>query len=89
MGQHRLRQLPADGVHRFIDVIGSWKIMEMRRLRKPFSSDGLRPKLSPRNLIDPRTLALGGSSPMMASDMTDFPDPDSPTMPSTSPGASV
>ena len=28
-----------------------------------------------------------GSRPMMASDVTDLPDPDSPTMPSTSPAA--
>src|SRR6266849_2523354 len=37
--------------------------------------------------ISPFTTADGGSSPMMASDVIDFPDPDSPTKPSTSPGA--
>ncbi len=33
--------------------------------------------------------AVGGSSPMSAIEVTDFPEPDSPTMPSTSPGANV
>src|SRR5208337_1858354 len=32
-------------------------------------------------------MAAGGSSPMMASEVTDFPEPDSPTSASTSPGA--
>ena len=32
-------------------------------------------------------VAVGGSSPMMASEVMDFPEPDSPTSPSTSPGA--
>jgi hypothetical protein len=31
--------------------------------------------------------AADGSSPMMASEVTDFPDPDSPTKPSTSAGS--
>lgn len=35
----------------------------------------------------PPTCACGGSRRMMASDVTDLPDPDSPTSPRTSPGA--
>ena len=35
----------------------------------------------------PLTRACGGSSRNIASDETDFPEPDSPTSPSTSPGA--
>ena len=35
----------------------------------------------------PLTRACGGSSRKIASDETDLPDPDSPTSPSTSPGA--
>src|SRR5271157_1651349 len=38
-------------------------------------------------VISPLTWAAGGSSPMMASEVMDFPEPDSPTSPSTSPGA--
>jgi hypothetical protein len=34
--------------------------------------------------IDPRTLAVGGSRRITANEVTDFPDPDSPTSPSTS-----
>src|SRR5450631_497765 len=37
--------------------------------------------------MSPVTIAAGGSRPMIASDVMDFPDPDSPTSPSTSPGA--
>src|SRR5260370_20908741 len=32
-------------------------------------------------------MAAGGSRPMMASEVMDFPEPDSPTRPRTSPGA--
>src|SRR5258708_40066673 len=52
---------------------------------------GRRSPASVRSLlgkrISPFTTAAGGNSPMMASDVIDFPDPDSPTKPSTSPGA--
>src|SRR5262245_36883724 len=52
----------------------------------------IRPSLllsssSPCRLIEPLTLAPGGSNPMIASDVTDLPDPDSQTIPSTSPAA--
>jgi len=39
------------------------------------------------NTISPETRAGGGSRRMIASDVTDFPEPDSPTSPRTSPGA--
>ena len=39
------------------------------------------------NRISPLTCACDGSRRMMASDVTDLPDPDSPTRPRTSPGA--
>ena len=41
----------------------------------------------PWKRMDPLTVALFGRRPMVASAVTDLPDPDSPTMPSTSPGA--
>src|SRR5437879_5128789 len=37
------------------------------------------------NLISPSALACGASNRIIASDVTDFPEPDSPTSPSTSP----
>lgn len=39
------------------------------------------------NTISPEMRAGGGSRRMIASDVTDFPEPDSPTSPRTSPGA--
>ncbi len=36
--------------------------------------------------MEPVMRADGGSRPMTASDDTDLPEPDSPTMPRTSPG---
>ena len=37
-----------------------------------------------RRLTSPLTLAVGGSSPRIASDVTDLPEPDSPTIPRVS-----
>ena len=37
----------------------------------------------PLNLTDPVTLAVRGSRPITASDVTDLPEPDSPTTAST------
>jgi hypothetical protein len=53
------------------------------------SRSGIPTSCRPRSFTLPFTRAEPGSRPMTASDDTDFPDPDSPTMPSTSPGASV
>lgn len=41
----------------------------------------------PWNRIDPEIRACGGSRPSTASEDTDLPEPDSPTMPRTSPAA--
>src|SRR5262252_2685675 len=79
----------------FSAVIGSWKIIairEPRRLR--ICSDFNCGKLVGRpfpllNQMSPVTAAFGGSSPMMASEVTDFPEPDSPTSPRTSPAEIV
>src|SRR6476660_487852 len=67
----------------FSDVIGSWKIIEMsapRSLRSsPIgSASRLRPPYS-TSLAGSMIEFSGGSSPSIASDVTDLPDPDSPT----------
>ncbi len=62
--------------------------MAMPVPRTLVSCFSFRPRSSrPPKRMEPRTLALLGSNPMVASAVTDLPDPDSPTMPSTSPGA--
>ncbi len=67
---------------------GSWKTIAMRRPRMDARSVSRRPISSvPRNRMEPATRACGGNSPMVASADTDLPDPDSPTIPSTSPVA--
>ena len=43
----------------------------------------------PLNRIEPVTTALDGSRPITASELTDLPEPDSPTMASVSPGWTV
>src|SRR6266404_3600247 len=74
-------------------VIGSWKIMAMREPRSWRSRSGgslVRCAGTPSpfwKVISPVTMAAGGSKPMMASEVMDFPEPDSPTRPRTSPGA--
>ena len=72
----------------FSDVIGSWKTMAIFEPRKACIALFLRPtSCSPLNRIEPVMRALRGSRPMTAIEVTDFPEPDSPTMPSTSPGS--
>ena len=57
--------------------------------RMRVSSLSVRPSSSsPRNLTEPVTRAFFGSRPITAIEVTDLPEPDSPTMPSTSPGFS-
>ncbi len=69
----------------FIAVIGSWKIIAILRPRSDRCSLlDIDRMFSPRNEMFPVILALFGSSPITAIDDTDLPDPDSPTMPSTS-----
>ncbi len=62
-------------------------------IERPRSLDSCRsPKPSssrPRSRIEPEIRACSGSSPITASADTDLPEPDSPTMASTSPSATV
>ena len=65
---------------------GSWKIIDICLPRMSDICRSSRPISSrPPSRTDPLTAALDGSRPMIASEVTDLPDPDSPTMPSTSP----
>ena len=69
------------------EVIGSWKIIEMRlpRMRRIASSS--RPSRSRRSRrMLPLAMVPGGlgTSRITASEVTDLPHPDSPTMPSVS-----
>src|SRR5829696_8021274 len=76
------------GTTGFSDDRGSWKIIAMsrpRRSRIAFSSSPSR--LVPSKLATPSTLLPRlGSRPMIASDVTDLPQPDSPTRPTVWPG---
>jgi hypothetical protein len=53
-------------------------IADSSRSERPSSS-------SPLKRTEPLIVACGGSNPITASEETDLPDPDSPTIPSTSP----
>jgi len=69
----------------FSAVIGSWKIMAIRRPRSARFSRGWRLAMSlPSKMISPVMCALRGSRPITARLETDLPEPDSPTMASTS-----
>ena len=64
---------------------GSWKIMEISSPRSLWSSRSGRPTSSrPPSLMLPVTWACAGNRPMMASAVTDFPEPDWPMMPNRS-----
>ena len=66
---------------------GSWNTIEMPEPRILDSRLSLRPSRSwPWNLMVPVITALEGSKPITASELTDLPEPDSPTMASVSPG---
>ena len=73
------------------EVIGSWKIIASRlprRSRKVWS--GTSSKSKPSNRIEPETSAeCFDNSPMMASEVTLLPQPDSPTRPSVAPLATL
>src|SRR5919201_1224568 len=73
----------------FNDVIGSWKIIAISRPRMRRSARSLwRIRSAPSNTAVPdSTRPLRASRPRMASDVTLFPHPDSPTIPSVSPDA--
>jgi hypothetical protein len=68
------------------EVSGSWKIMAIFRPRIfAYSFSVLPSSSSPRKRTEPEIFAVLGSSPSTAMDVTDLPEPDSPTMPSESP----
>ena len=72
--------------------MGSWKIMAMREPRSwrmELTSKEARSRGSAFSVstISPSTWACGGRRRMIANEVTDFPEPDSPTRPSTSPRA--
>ena len=70
-------------------VIGSWKIIAMSRPRilRSASSGSVR-RSRPSNIAVPAvTLPARERMPSRAREVTLFPQPDSPTMPSVSPGA--
>jgi hypothetical protein len=65
---------------------GSWKTIAMRLPRTFAIRASSRPiSSSPSSMMDPSTTALAGSSPVTAVADADLPEPDSPTMPRTSP----
>ena len=73
------------------DVIGSWKIIEISRPRTSRIALSLIARMSrPSNRMEPPTIRPGFATRRRISDspVTDFPDPDSPTIPSVSPCAS-
>ena len=68
-------------------VVGSWKTKPTSRPRSVLSVSASAETTSvPTRRIDPVTCALSGNRPAMARHATLLPEPDSPTMPSTSPG---
>src|SRR5829696_5831040 len=67
---------------------GSWKIMAMRLPRTPSSRRAGAPiSCWPSRRTEPPMRARAGRRPRAASQVTLLPEPDSPTMPSASPGA--
>ena len=73
----------------FSDVIGSWKIMLIsspRTSRMPSLSSFSRSR--PLKTISPETILPGGLGMSLSTlnAVTLFPEPDSPTNPTTSPG---
>ena len=81
-----LGQLPADGEHR---VQRGHRVLEDHRdavaaQLAQLSSRAVRRALLPPKRMEPVICAVVGSRPMIAIEDTDLPEPDSPTMPSTS-----
>ncbi len=67
---------------------GSWKIIAIDSPRSADMDSSLRPRSSsPCRVIDPRMRAVRGCRPMIAREVTDFPEPDSPTIAIDSPAA--
>src|SRR5205823_9176803 len=73
------------------DVSGSWNTAPISRPRTlRIASYGRLSMRRPDKRISPRAMRPGGSiNPMIAAPVNDLPAPDSPTTPSTSPGAIV
>ena len=66
-------------------VVGSWNTMPTSRPRICRKASAPRVVTStPLSWMEPCTWAVAGNRPLMASEVTLLPDPDSPTMPSTS-----
>ena len=73
------------------DEIGSWKIIaiSLPRTRSSSSSDAVI-RSPPRSRAEPANRALGERvSPISVITVTDFPEPDSPTIATTSPRSRV
>ena len=82
MAQDGLGDLVADGDDGLSEVIGSWKIIASRLPRRSRRvSSGTSSRSMPSKRIEPETSAVLGSRPMMASEVTLLPQPDSPTRP--------
>ena len=73
------------------EVIGSWKIIASRLPRRSRRvSSGTSSRSKPSKRIEPETSAeCFDNSPMMASEVTLLPQPDSPTRPSVAPLATL
>jgi hypothetical protein len=73
----------------FSDVIGSWKIIaiSLPRTDRSVRSLWLTRSCPWKTALPDSTRPLRDSSPRIASDVTLLPQPDSPTIPSVSPGA--
>ena len=73
------------------EVSGSWNTAPISRPRTVrIASYGRLSMRRPASRISPAAMRPGGSmSPMIAAPVSDLPAPDSPTTPSTSPGAMV
>src|SRR5579859_6936185 len=68
------------------EVIGSWKIIDMEAPRSLSSSSSFMPRIScPRSLTLPEPEPFLASRPMIVIRIWLLPEPDSPTMPTTSP----
>ncbi len=69
-------------------LMGSWNTIATSRPRcERHRRSGAPASSAPASRIEPVTRAASGASPISAEASTDLPQPDSPTMPTRSPGA--
>ncbi|BCI86583.1 hypothetical protein NIIDMKKI_17890 [Mycobacterium kansasii] len=88
MDPDRFGDLVADGVDGVRADIGSWNTVPITLPRTRDIPSSPRPSSSvPCSRTEPRTSAYSGSSPTTAMAAADLPDPDSPTIATTSPGS--